>query len=109
MCPRARPPLVSLPQSPNIETAAVKSTQINLGDRNVILVDDVDNAKGPQIVGAALNRISEDPEIEAALFEVLENQKLLEGKARITLVPRGGELLPQLLAASTRRQDPAVP
>ena len=39
----------------------------------------------------------------------LENQKLLEGKARITLVPRGGELLPQLLAASTRRQAPDVP
>src|SRR5688572_7934241 len=66
-------------------------------------------AMRPQIVGAALNRISEDPEIEAALFEVLENQKLLEGKARITLVPSGGELLPQLLAASTRRQDPDVP
>ena len=39
-------------------------------------------AMRPQIVGAALNRISEDPEIEAALFEVLENQKLLEGEAR---------------------------
>ena len=38
-------------------------------------------AMRPQIVGAALNRISEDPEIEAALFEVLENQKLLEGEA----------------------------
>ena len=65
-------------------------------------------AMRPLIVGAALNRISEDPEIEAALFEVLENQKLLEGKARITLVPSGGELLPQLLAASTRRHDPEV-
>jgi regulator of protease activity HflC (stomatin/prohibitin superfamily) len=64
----------------------------------------------PQIVGAALNRISQDPEIEAALFEVLENQKLLEGEARITLVPRGGTLLPQLLAAnSPSRPEPSTP
>jgi regulator of protease activity HflC (stomatin/prohibitin superfamily) len=61
-------------------------------------------AMRPQIVGAALNRISEDPEIEAALFEVLENQKLLEGKGRITLVPKGSELLTQLLAASPKGQ-----
>jgi regulator of protease activity HflC (stomatin/prohibitin superfamily) len=67
-------------------------------------------AMRPQIVGAALNRISQDPEIEAALFEVLENQKLLEGEARITLVPRGGALLPQLLAANpTRRIEPPTP
>jgi regulator of protease activity HflC (stomatin/prohibitin superfamily) len=57
-------------------------------------------AMRPQIVGAALNAISQDPAIEAALFEVLETQKLLEGEARISLVPRGGELLAQLLAAS---------
>jgi regulator of protease activity HflC (stomatin/prohibitin superfamily) len=62
----------------------------------------------PQIVGAALNEISADPEIEAALFEVLENQRLLEGKARITMVPKGGELLPQLLA-SAKVQRPSPP
>jgi regulator of protease activity HflC (stomatin/prohibitin superfamily) len=61
-------------------------------------------AMRPQIVGAALNKISEDPDIEAALFEVLETQKLLEGEARISLVPRGAELLAQLLAV--RAQDP---
>ena len=65
-------------------------------------------AMRPQIVGAALNRISEDAEIEAALFEVLENQKLLEGKARITLVPKGSELLTELMAAGTKspRREP---
>ena len=63
----------------------------------------------PQIVGAALNRISADPEIEAALFEVLENQRLLEGEARITMVPKGAELLSQLLASSTRTQRSAPP
>jgi regulator of protease activity HflC (stomatin/prohibitin superfamily) len=59
-------------------------------------------AMRPQIVGAALNRISEDPEIESALFEVLENQRLLDGEARLTLIPKGGELLAQLLASSSK-------
>lgn len=63
-------------------------------------------AMRPQIVGAALNRISQDPEIEAALFEVLENQRLLEGEARLTLIPKGAEVLAQLLASSSRfRQE----
>ena len=61
----------------------------------------------PQIVGAALNTISADAEIEAALFEVLENQRLLEGEARITLVPKGGDLLAQLLASRAAR--PSAP
>ncbi len=63
-------------------------------------------AMRPQIVGAALNRISADPEIEAALFEVLENQKLIDGEARITLVPRGSELMAQMLAVSSRNRQP---
>jgi regulator of protease activity HflC (stomatin/prohibitin superfamily) len=65
-------------------------------------------AMRPQIVGGALNRISEDPEIERALFEVLENQRLLEGEARLTLVPPGSELLTQLLAARKNTQPPAA-
>jgi hypothetical protein len=56
-------------------------------------------AMRPQIVGAALNRISQDPEIESALFEILENQNIVGGDAAITLVPPGGALLSQLLAA----------
>jgi regulator of protease activity HflC (stomatin/prohibitin superfamily) len=64
-------------------------------------------AMRPQIVGGALNKISQDPEIEAALFEVLETQKIVSGEARLTLIPRGGALLPQLLAASS--QDRAKP
>ncbi len=60
----------------------------------------------PQIVGAALNTISADAEIEAALFEVLENQRLLEGEARITLVPKGSDLLAQLLASRAARPSP---
>jgi len=65
-------------------------------------------AMRPQIVGAALNRITQDAEIEAALFEVLENEKLLSGEARLTLIPRGSELLGQLLAASSKSRKPAA-
>lgn len=53
----------------------------------------------PQIVGSALEKISTDPEISETIFSILENQKLLESKARITLVPKGSGMLPQLLAA----------
>jgi regulator of protease activity HflC (stomatin/prohibitin superfamily) len=61
------------------------------------------SAMRPQIVGAALNSISKDPEIEAALFEILETQRIVEGAARVTLVPEGGELIANLLAAGTKR------
>ncbi len=55
----------------------------------------------PRIVGAALELIARDPEVLAAMFEVLEVEKLLAGKATVRLVPAGsgGSLLPQLLAA----------
>lgn len=53
----------------------------------------------PQIVGQALQKIAEDPEVFNALFEALETQKLLESDAQITLVPEGDErMMTQLLA-----------
>ncbi|MBP7948758.1 MAG: SPFH/Band 7/PHB domain protein [Verrucomicrobiales bacterium] len=55
----------------------------------------------PQIVGAALQKISADPAVSSALFEVLETQKLLAGPARITLVPDGGSLIGQIAAADS--------
>ena len=45
----------------------------------------------------------------AALFEMLETQKLLEGEARLTLVPRGGDLLAQLLAAASKSERTPPP
>lgn len=57
----------------------------------------------PYIVGAALHQISSDPDIGSALFDVLETQKILEGKARITMVPERGGLLTDLLAANKSR------
>ncbi len=55
----------------------------------------------PQIVGAALEKISQDPEVMNAMFEVLEIQKLMESHAKLVLLPEGQktELLGQLIAA----------
>jgi regulator of protease activity HflC (stomatin/prohibitin superfamily) len=58
-------------------------------------------AMRPYIVGLALQNISKDREVAAAMFEILENQKMLEGDVDVTLIPPGlrGEILAQLLAA----------
>ena len=55
-------------------------------------------AMRPQIVGAGLQEIARDPEIARAMFDVLEAQRLLDGKADITLVPRGNDLIRDLSA-----------
>ncbi len=53
----------------------------------------------PSIVGAALARVAQDAELCGALFEVLENQKLLQGDARLTLLPSGSAVLGEIEAA----------
>jgi hypothetical protein len=53
----------------------------------------------PQIVGEGLRKIAEDPEVEAALFTVLETQRILAGQAGVTYIPAGNPLLAQWLAA----------
>jgi regulator of protease activity HflC (stomatin/prohibitin superfamily) len=57
----------------------------------------------PQIVGAALQKISEVPPVSRAMFELLEIQRLQENTAPITLVPKGpgGAMISQLIAAKT--------
>ena len=57
-------------------------------------------AMRPQIVGLALKKISQDPDIARALFSVLETQNIIAGEASITLIPRNAELLGQLVAAT---------
>ena len=57
------------------------------------------NALRPKIVGAALQKIGEDPEVAQALFDMLEMQNLLSSGAQVTLLPEGKELMTQLLAA----------
>ena len=64
------------------------------------------NAVRPEIVGAALQKISEDKDIAHSLFELLETEKILESKAKITLLPGnngGNGLLSQLIAADPGR------
>jgi len=57
-------------------------------------------AMRPQIVGAALQQIGEDPEVAEAMFAILETQNLVNGDARITFLPNGDGVLADLLAAA---------
>ncbi|MBE2222835.1 MAG: SPFH/Band 7/PHB domain protein [Anaerolineae bacterium] len=57
------------------------------------------NAMRPQIVGKALHKISADPEVAKAMFEILEMENILESDAQITLLPEGHDFTKQLLAA----------
>jgi regulator of protease activity HflC (stomatin/prohibitin superfamily) len=63
------------------------------------------NAMRPRIVGAALQKIGQDPEVSRAMFDILETERLLNGDGHITFLPQGNELLAQLLASekSARR------
>ncbi|MDQ3250011.1 MAG: SPFH domain-containing protein [Chloroflexota bacterium] len=56
----------------------------------------------PRIVGEALKTIGSDADVANALFEILETERILEGKGRITLIPAQSELLAQLLAAQAQ-------
>jgi hypothetical protein len=61
-------------------------------------------AMRPQIVGQALQKLSQDPEVEAAMFDILETQKIIEGEARIVLIPEKNELISQLLASTLSKE-----
>ena len=63
-------------------------------------------AMRPRIVGEALNQVAVDPEVEAAMFEILETQKIVESKARITMIPQNGGILSELMASSSRAREP---
>jgi hypothetical protein len=66
-------------------------------------------AMRPRIVGEALHQVAADPEVEAAMFEILEVQKLVESKARITLIPEHGGFLAELLASARGPERPEPP
>ena len=53
----------------------------------------------PEIVGKALEKISQDREVMSGMFDILEAQKIIAGEARITMLPEGAALLGELLAA----------
>lgn len=57
-------------------------------------------AMRPKIVGEALRTISADPEVAKAVFDVLEIENLVEGRVKVTLLPRQSNLLAQLAAVA---------
>jgi len=63
----------------------------------------------PAVVGEALQRLSEDGEVASAMFEILEAQKIIEGEARITILPKNGGMFGELLAAVPAREKPGPP
>lgn len=58
-------------------------------------------AMRPKIVGEAMHKITQNPEVAQVMFEVLEAEKMLAGQGNITLMPEGKELLKQMLGAET--------
>ena len=57
------------------------------------------NAIHPKIVGEALKPICADPEVAHALFEILQINRIGDGKGKVTVMPPRSELLAALVAA----------
>ena len=53
---------------------------------------------GYQDMGEALQKISQEPDIARAMFEILETEKILESKGEIVMIPRRSGLLGDLVA-----------
>jgi regulator of protease activity HflC (stomatin/prohibitin superfamily) len=89
-------------------TSAIKqdgANQVNIitntAERQAAIEFGKAQALRPQIVGAALHEISQDPEVAEALFEILEIERLTEGRVEVTLVPPRSGLLAQMAAAGS--------
>jgi regulator of protease activity HflC (stomatin/prohibitin superfamily) len=87
-------------------TSAIKqdgSNQVNIitgtAERQAAIEFAKAGAIRPRIIGEALKTITANPEVAAAMFEILETQRILEGQSHLILVPPHSELLSQLLAA----------
>jgi regulator of protease activity HflC (stomatin/prohibitin superfamily) len=77
-------------------TSAIKqdgTNQVNLitstAERQAAVAFAQAAAMRPFIVGGALNSIAQDKEVAQVMFEILENQKMLEGNVNVTLIPAG--------------------
>jgi regulator of protease activity HflC (stomatin/prohibitin superfamily) len=87
-------------------TSAIKqdgANQVNIitstADRQAAVEFAKAAAIRPRIVGRAMQAISADAQVSDAMFEILETQRILEGKGQLTLVPPRSDLLNQLLVA----------
>src|SRR5471032_3616663 len=67
-------------------------------------------AMRPFIVGSALNTIAQDHEVAEVMFEILENQRMLEGNVNVTLIPPDlrGDGLTQFLTAGQAVQGGGI-
>ena len=59
-------------------------------------------AMRPQIVGAALQTISKDPEVATMMFEILELEKVIEGNSDVVIIPPNRGLLADVLTAQDK-------
>jgi regulator of protease activity HflC (stomatin/prohibitin superfamily) len=98
-------------------TSAIRqdgTNQVNLitstAERQAAVAFAKASAMRPFIVGGALNTIAQDPEVAQVMFEILENQKMLEGNVNVTLVPpdKRSDTLTQFLSAG-QTLPPAPP
>ena len=87
-------------------TAAIKQdgeNQVNIitstAQRQAAIAFAEAAALRPKIVGSALKQISAQPDILEAMFEILEVQRVVEGGAEITMLPKSAELLKGIIAA----------
>jgi regulator of protease activity HflC (stomatin/prohibitin superfamily) len=58
------------------------------------------NAIRPRIVGEALQKIGQDPEVAQTMFEILETERMIASRSQVTFLPKGHELLSQMLAST---------
>jgi hypothetical protein len=65
----------------------------------------------PATLGQAFQEIAREPAVAETLFEILEAQRILAGKARIALLPGGphSRMLANLLAAEGAVAEAAGP
>ena len=87
-------------------TSAIKqdgANQVNIitstADRQAAIEFAKAGAIRPKIVGQAMAAITADHEVADAVFEILETQKILDSKGKLSLIPANNELLSQLLVA----------
>lgn len=55
----------------------------------------------PQIIGKALSEVAQDADVNKALFEILETQKILDNPGELILIPKDAAMLSDLLSSQT--------
>jgi regulator of protease activity HflC (stomatin/prohibitin superfamily) len=63
----------------------------------------------PQIVGETLQAIAQDDAVMQAMFDILEAQKVIGGPGKVTLLPKGNELIGEIMAAQDGESRPSKP